>query len=106
MACIHYDQCKSNDRQCVGCDEREAESSIPSADLLADAAQCLDDCLIRIYPDEFTEAQIKSATHRWSLGGGTIARIAKLATALRANASPRGEATADTVRDVVVRGGE
>ena len=55
---------------------------ITSTDLL-DAAQLLDDCLIRIYPEEFTREHINAAAERFGDGGGTIHRIASMADKLR-----------------------
>lgn len=51
--------------------------------VLIAAAQLLDDCLIRIYPEEFTKEQISGACDRFKNGGGTIARIAKMSDKLR-----------------------
>jgi len=48
-----------------------------------DAAQCLDDCLIRIYPEEFEKKYQEEASERFSANGGTIARIATVADVLR-----------------------
>jgi len=53
--------------------------------LLLDAAQLLDDCLAMIYPTEFSAAQLAAAAQRFSEGGGTIARIAKMGERLRMN---------------------
>jgi len=50
---------------------------------LMDAAQCLDDCLIRIYPEEFEKKYQEEASERFSANGGTIARIATVADVLR-----------------------
>ena len=63
--------------------------------LLLDAAQLLDDCLAMIYPTEFSAAQLAAAAQRFSEGGGTIARIAKMGDRLRMNAprQDRSEAT-------------
>jgi len=58
----------------------EAKSKSP---ILLDAAQLLDDCLVRIYPEEFTKEHIEEVTQRFRNGGGTIARIAKMADKLR-----------------------
>jgi hypothetical protein len=60
----------------------ERESSIPSPDLL-DAAQLLDDCLIRIYPEEFTKEHQEAAAKRFWEHNGTISRIADMADKLR-----------------------
>lgn len=46
--------------------------------LLSDCAECLDDCLIRIYPEEFEQKHIDKAGERFSKGHGTIARISNL----------------------------
>ena len=50
---------------------------------LLDAAQLLDDCLIRIYPEEFTREHINAAAERFGDCGGTIHRIASMANKLR-----------------------
>ena len=52
-------------------------------ELLEDTAKCLDDCLVRIYPEEFTKEHINAAAQRFGDGGGTIHRIASLADELR-----------------------
>jgi hypothetical protein len=64
---------------------------ITSTDLL-DAAQLLDDCLIRIYPEEFTKEHQESAAKRFWEHNGTISRIADMADKLRraSNASVTG----------------
>lgn len=59
-------------------------------ELLLDAAQCLDDCLVRIYPEEFKPTDHTGASIRFSRGGGTISRIANLADALRGIAMKGG----------------
>ena len=51
--------------------------------LLRDGAECLDDCLMRIYPDEFSQDNINDSAKRWSSQGGTIARIAKLSDKMK-----------------------
>jgi hypothetical protein len=51
-------------------------------DLLA-VAQLLDDCLIRIYPEEFLKKHREEASKRFMDGGGTISRIATMADQLR-----------------------
>jgi hypothetical protein len=61
---------------------RKKMVKIDSATLL-DAAQCLDDCLIRIYPEEFGKKYQEEAAERFGANGGTIARIATVADALR-----------------------
>lgn len=48
-----------------------------------EAAQCLDDCLILIYPEEFTTSDFSAATQRMSDGGGVINRVAGCADKLR-----------------------
>jgi len=55
---------------------------IDSSELL-DAARCLDDCLIRIYPEEFTEKHREEAAQRFWDGHGTINRISTIADNLR-----------------------
>ena len=62
--------------------KKEKKVEIDSATLL-DAAQCLDDCLIRIYPEEFEKKHQKEASERFGNNGGTIARIATVADGLR-----------------------
>ena len=80
-------------RQCVKCGDHPAtvcrtcvkamrESVIPSTALL-DAAQLLDDCLIRIYPEEFTKEHQEAAAKRFWEHNGTISRIADMADKLR-----------------------
>lgn len=51
-------------------------------DLMA-AAQLLDDCLIRLCPDEFAPEHREAAMRRFRDGGGTAARIASMTAALR-----------------------
>jgi hypothetical protein len=46
--------------------------------LFSDCAECLDDCLIRIYPEEFEQKYIAEAGERFAKHRGTIARIADL----------------------------
>ena len=55
---------------------------ITSTDLL-DAAQLLDDCLIRIYPEEFTKEHQEAAAKRFWKHNGPISRIADMADKLR-----------------------
>ena len=62
----------------MNCEETDEEKS-----LLLDAAQCLDDCLIRIYPEEFEDKHIQAAARRFGASGGTINRIATLSDNLR-----------------------
>lgn len=50
---------------------------------LWDTAELLDDCLIRIYPEEFSIEQREAAAHRFSEYGGTISRIANMSDKLR-----------------------
>ena len=50
---------------------------------LLDAAQLLDDCLIRIYPEEFTKEHQEAAAKRFRKHNGTISRIADMADRLR-----------------------
>jgi len=52
-------------------------------DVLLEAAECLDDCLVRIYPEEFSDESIKAANVRFSKGRGTIARIATIVDKLK-----------------------
>ncbi len=59
-----------------------SEVKINTAELLA-VAQLLDDCLVRIYPDEFTEGAKKLAAIRFAAGGGTINRIAGASEKIR-----------------------
>jgi len=63
--------------------------SVQSGDLLA-AAQLLDDCLIRIYSEEFTPECREAAAQRFYDGGGTICRIATMADKLRQAANVQG----------------
>ena len=60
-------------------------------DALLEAAQCLDDCLIRIYPEEFSQKHINAAAERFGENCGTIARIATIADKLRTLAQRAGE---------------
>ena len=57
-------------------------------DLLA-VAQLLDDCLIRIYPEEFAPEYREAAAQRFFDGSGTIGRIATMADKLREVANAR-----------------
>lgn len=50
---------------------------------LMDIAQLLDDCLMRIYPEEFSPEAKEAAAKRFFAGRGTIARIASTADRLR-----------------------
>lgn len=59
--------------------------------LLTDCAECLDDCLIRIYPDEFEKKYIDAACHRFSEHHGTIARIATLVDRINKYKSRHGQ---------------
>jgi hypothetical protein len=52
-------------------------------DLLNNAAQCIDDCLILIYPEVFYPEQIKEAKNRFFENNGIIARTATMANELR-----------------------
>lgn len=60
-------------------------------ELLFDAAQCLDDCLVRIYPEEFTGSVAEAAKARFLRGGGIISRTATIADALRVAAKKGGK---------------
>ena len=64
--------------------------AVQSGDLLA-AAQLLDDCLIRIYPEEFSPEHREAAAQRFFDGGGTIGRIATMADKLRQAANAAGQ---------------
>ena len=68
---------------------KRSEMEITSTDLL-DAAQLLDDCLIRIYPEEFTREDINAAAERFG-DGGTIHRIASMADKLRLASNAQGQ---------------
>ena len=52
--------------------------------LLSDCAECMDDALIKIYPEEFTEKYKEDAGKRFANGGGIINRIATIADKARA----------------------
>ncbi len=82
--------------------------AVQSGDLV-DAAQLLDDCLIRIFPEEFTQEHRDAAAQRFFDGGGTIGRIATMADKLRqATNAPRDlrGGSRGTVHADVVPGGE
>ncbi|MFC1453690.1 hypothetical protein ACFLQL_00740 [Verrucomicrobiota bacterium] len=51
--------------------------------LLGKAADCIDDCLVMIYPEEFDDWQIIEARKRFALQRGIIARTATMADGLR-----------------------
>jgi len=51
--------------------------------LLNDAARCIDDCLIIIYPEEFDDWAIVEAKKRFVNCRGIISRTATMADALR-----------------------
>jgi len=53
-------------------------------DLLKNAAECIDDCLMIIYPEEFYDHQVDEAKNRFFKAKGIIARTATMADALRA----------------------
>jgi len=59
--------------------------------LLLDAATLLDDCLVQIYPEEFTADSIKDAVFRFSEGGGTVARIDEMVCELREMATCKNQ---------------
>jgi hypothetical protein len=61
------------------------------ANTMLDAAQCLDDCLVRIYPEEFDMQSKINAAIRFGEGRGTISRIATIADKLRSLAQRAGE---------------
>lgn len=48
------------------------------AKLLADCAECLDDCLVRMYPDEFDRDTVTDADKRFFEHNGGIARVTDL----------------------------
>jgi hypothetical protein len=72
----------------------DAERVVPP-EVLLDAAQLLDDCLIQIYPEEFLPKHIEASAQRFSDGGGIIGRIAtmtdKLRQAANGGSNPTGE---------------
>ena len=72
---------------------KRSEMEITSTDLL-DAAQLLYDCLIRIYPEEFTKEHINAAAERFGDGGGTIHRIASMADKFRLASNAEADRTA------------
>ena len=55
--------------------------------LLGECADCMDDCLVKIYPEEFDEERKELAGERFSDGGGIIGRIADLADGARSEAA-------------------
>lgn len=59
--------------------------------LLADCAECLNDCLIRIYPEEFEQKYIDEADERFYKHHGTIARIASLVERINATCHEKGD---------------
>lgn len=83
----------------------DSEQAVQSSDLLA-AAQLLDDCLIRIYPEEFPPDHRKAAAQRFFDCGGTIGRIATMADKLRQAANAPAEARrSHSLQPDVGRGG-
>ena len=56
---------------------------LPHDDLACQAAQCLDDCLVRFFPEEFREESREAAAQRFSDAGGSISRCANIADQLR-----------------------
>jgi hypothetical protein len=52
-------------------------------ELLNKAAQCIDDCLMLIYPEEFYPWQVDEAKTRFFENHGIIARTATMADELR-----------------------
>jgi hypothetical protein len=83
-----------------GNDNDDADIAVPSKALVA-AAQLLDDCLIRIYPEEFAPEHRESAAQRFSAGCGTIGRIATMSDKLReaANSSNAAQKAQGRGRD-------
>jgi hypothetical protein len=75
------------DRTCLTGNATTERGTIGGMDLtstdLLDAAQLLDDCLIRIYPEEFKKNHIEAAAERFGKANGTISRIAYMADKLR-----------------------
>jgi len=71
--------------------------------LLLDAARCLDDCLIRIYPEEFSREDVEASAKRFLDNGGTIARIAGLADELRMLAKQPNEDTGNDTTALAVK---
>jgi len=85
-------------KDCKTCEANPKQAPAPApkvedeiVDALLEAAQCLDDCLIRIYPEEFSQKHINAAAERFGENCGTIARIATIADKLRSLAQRAGE---------------
>ena len=79
-----------NDAECrhpnvnkQACHHKAPESSEPQPTLLSEAAQCLDDCVIRMFPEEFTPENIDAAAQRFFDACGAIARVSNIADRLR-----------------------
>ena len=77
--------------------------AVQSGDLLA-AAQLLDDCLIRIYPEEFSPEHREAAAQRFFDGGGPIGRIATMADKLRQAANAEAHGRRSRTVNALVRG--
>lgn len=58
--------------------------------LLLDAAQCLDDCVMLIYPEDFAPELVEQAKVRFAKSGGIIGRTCDLAEGLRKNTKLTG----------------
>jgi len=77
--CVFYKPDMRGEKQIgVTFERKDVEQNV-----LLEAAQCLDDCLIRIYPEEFEQKYIDEARERWGKQGGTIGRITDTADRLR-----------------------
>jgi len=78
LTALHYEE------SLVGIPEQMMQAiSEKEANLLTDAARCLDDCLILMMPEEFEPESKDEALTRFHEGGGRLTRIATLADKLR-----------------------
>lgn len=62
----------------------QTDISKKDIELLNKAADCIDDCLVIIYPEEFDDWQVVEAQNRFFKSKGIINRTATVADALRA----------------------
>lgn len=90
-ACCSHGGYYQSSEEAVAAWNRRANS--PAFNALDEAAQLLDDCLIRIYPSAASEGRIEEAAERFATSGGTISRIVNMADRLRALAVEREGAT-------------
>jgi len=72
-----------DDRRKVFEIKRENNMNKKDLELLSQAARCIDDCLMIIYPEEFTYKDVNEAKKRFFENKGIISRTATMADSLR-----------------------